>query len=206
MTDLTETERKAELRNRLRGRRASLSAENLRERALGFIETGQELLDSLGMATERRAITGYLPVATEPPVLAMLEMFSSAGHPIFMPVCEPHRQLSWVLWHPGVELRTSDFGPIQEPVGERHGPEALASVGLMVLPALAVDGEGNRLGQGGGYYDRALSRLREAGQTPVLAAAVYSEDLLPPGGVPHDVLDQRVQFALTPEFFRPLEC
>ncbi len=45
MTDLTETERKAELRNRLRGRRASLSAETLREKALGFIETGREMLD-----------------------------------------------------------------------------------------------------------------------------------------------------------------
>lgn len=206
MTELTEAARKADLRIQLRERRTSLAAEELREREVGFVETGQALLDSLCLTSERQAITGYLPSGTEPPVLAMLAAFSSAGHQVFMPICEPERRLSWALWQPGIEMRTSDFGPIQEPVGERHGLEVFASIGLIVLPALAVDGNGNRLGQGGGYYDRLLRRLRDAEQTPVLAAAIYQEDLLPPGGLPHETLDQPVQFALTPEFFRRLEC
>lgn len=208
MNYLTDMERKSVLRQELRTRRAALSAEEIDAYAVGFAKTGIALLDSLPLNTSRQAITGYLPVAAEPPVLALLEAFSSAGHQVFMPVCEPKRQLSWVLWHPGIELRTSNFAAIQEPVGERLGFEVFSAVGMMLLPALAVDGSGTRLGQGGGYYDRVLSRLRQGNpaHTPVFAAAVYSEDLLPAGSLPREALDQPVQCALTPEFFRQLEC
>lgn len=208
MTHSTETERKAAFRRKVRARRALLNPEQRNDDAVNFAETGQALLDSLGFGPSRISITGYLPVGSEPPILALLEVFSSAGHQVFMPVCEPDRELSWVSWDPDSELRTSKFAAIQEPVGTRNGFEVLSSVGLMLLPALAVDAAGTRLGQGGGYYDRLLARLRQQApnQLPAIAAVVYSEDLLPGGTLPREELDQPVQFALTPDFFRRLEC
>lgn len=209
MVHSTEFELKTELRTELRQRRSVLTPAKLTEYSAGFTATGLDLLAALPLTAQRQTIAGYLSVAAEPPVLDLLGEFSSAGHHVLMPVCEPRRQLSWVGWEPGCELQTSRFAPIQEPVGDRLGIEALDSAALMILPALAVDRSGTRLGQGGGYYDRLLARLRERNSEqplPVLAAAVYAEDLLPATALPREERDQPVQFALTPEFFCPLEC
>ena len=78
---------------------------------------------------------------------------------MLLPVCEPEITLSWVYWTPASAFVRSRYAPIQEPVGERFGPEVMRSAVGVFLPATAVDLSGNRIGQGGGYYDKFLATL-----------------------------------------------
>jgi 5-formyltetrahydrofolate cyclo-ligase len=75
------------------------------------------------------------------------------------------------------------------------GPEALAEADLVLIPALAVDRSGTRLGQGGGWYDRVLGFVTS--ETPILAV-VFSDEILPADTLPREPHDLPVSGALTP--------
>ncbi|MFJ5860666.1 5-formyltetrahydrofolate cyclo-ligase [Pseudarthrobacter sp. NPDC092439] len=159
-----------------------------------------------------RSVTGdtpgtvcvYLSVGFEPPTLRLIEALHGAGHSVLLPVCEPGRELAWVYWGPGTEYERSRFAPILEPVGERHGPETAGGAAALFIPATAVDVEGNRIGQGGGYYDKFLGHLATAGKEIPLAAVIYDEELLPAGIIPAEAFDRPVPAVLTPGGFRDL--
>lgn len=140
----------------------------------------------------------YLSVGFEPPTLRLIEALHAAGHNVLLPVCEPGRELAWVYWSPGAEFERSRFAPILEPVGERHGPETAGGAFALFIPATAVDVEGNRIGQGGGYYDKFLGHLATAGKEIPLAAVIYDEELLPAGRIPAETFDRPVPAVLTP--------
>jgi 5-formyltetrahydrofolate cyclo-ligase len=84
------------------------------------------------------------------------------------------------------------------------GPEVLQRCRLVLVPALAVDRSGTRLGQGGGWYDRALIHVRA--DTLVLAVC-FPPEVLPPHALPYEPHDQPVDGCLTSagvEYFRPI--
>ncbi|MFI2562987.1 5-formyltetrahydrofolate cyclo-ligase [Paenarthrobacter sp. NPDC018779] len=142
--------------------------------------------------------TVYLGVAFEPPTLPLIEALHQDGHRILLPVCEPDRQLSWVFWTPETVFLRSEYAPIDEPEGERHGADAASHADGIFMPATAVDGDGNRIGQGGGYYDRFLQGLAASGRQPRTIAVTYDDDVLPSGAIPAEPFDQPVTEVLTP--------
>ena len=73
---------------------------------------------------------------------------------------------------------------------------AIADADAILVPALAVDRDGHRLGRGGGHYDRTLAMLAGLHSTPALIALIYDDELLP--AVPFDELDQLVTAFVTP--------
>ncbi|WP_426225559.1 5-formyltetrahydrofolate cyclo-ligase [Pseudarthrobacter sp. DSP2-3-2b1] len=140
----------------------------------------------------------YLGVVPEPPTLPLLQELHRLGHRVLLPVCEPGRRLSWADWTPAVEFVRSRFAPVLEPAGAHHDGGIMAAVAGLYIPATAVDRSGNRIGQGGGYYDVLLAALADEGLEIPLAAIVFDSELLPAGTIPAEAFDRKVPAALTP--------
>ncbi|MHC6230276.1 5-formyltetrahydrofolate cyclo-ligase [Arthrobacter sp. MMS24-T111] len=146
----------------------------------------------------------YLGVGKEPPTMPLVHALHDSGHKVLLPVCEPDRELSWVFWSPNTIFERSRYAPILEPAGHRHGPEVAGSAAALIIPATAVDLSGNRIGQGGGYYDTFLGRLATAGKEIPLAAVIYDDELLPAGRIPAEEFDRPVPGVLMPSGYRGL--
>jgi 5-formyltetrahydrofolate cyclo-ligase len=193
----TTRQSKDEIRSRHRKIRLGLQPEAMAAAASGIARNG--LSWAATVADGRPAtFTAYLGVAHEPPTLALITALHEAGHKVLLPVCEPDRGLSWVLWNPDSEFVRSRYAPIKEPAGERHGLEAIRDVAGLFLPATAVDMSGNRIGQGGGYYDKFLADAEAAGLQAPRAAVIYDSELLPASSIPVEGFDRPVDAVLTP--------
>lgn len=96
-------------------------------------------------------IAAYASIGTEPGTGALL----ARAQEVLLPVLLQDGDLDWVLFEGA--LVAGPYG-LLEPAGPRLGRDALADCSLVVVPALAVDRTGTRLGRGGGSYDRALRR------------------------------------------------
>ncbi len=137
---------------------------------------------------------GYYPLGDELSPLPLLSALAAQGWQTSLPVMRRDEQgLDFRRWVRGEPLETRKFG-VREP------EEAAAPVEpfLILVPALAVDLQGGRLGYGQGYYDRALSW--RAKQGPVFACGVaYDDQVLP--NVPRDLWDYTLNAILTPTRF-----
>ena len=100
-------------------------------------------------------VAAYLSVGTEPGTTELLEALAQVGVEVLLPVLLPCGDLDWARAGEGVEPGAHG---LLEPAGARLGPDAVTACTLLVVPALAVDRTGVRLGRGGGSYDRALRR------------------------------------------------
>jgi 5-formyltetrahydrofolate cyclo-ligase len=145
------------------------------------------LLDAAFTRVER--IACHLSMGTEPGTGPLITGLLTSGIEVIVPVTAPKSQLHWVVFDPAAPLRLSSIG-VPEPVGPRLDPEALATAGLVIVPAMAVDHAGHRLGRGAGYYDRALATV-----TAPVCAVVHADELVE--SVPHEEHDVPVQMAVT---------
>jgi len=140
-------------------------------------------------------IAAYLPLPTEPLDQRLLDGLAMT-HRVLVPVVTGAAPLDWCEYPS--PLRSGPMG-IAEPVGPRLGPDAITVVDAVLVPALAVDQLGHRLGRGGGHYDRTLAlraRLARGWPAPLRVAVLYDEELL--AAVPFDALDQPVSALVTP--------
>jgi len=201
---------KEEIRSSHRAGRSALPLAAQDTAAAGIASHGLEWAS--GLARGRQGtFAAYLGVGAEPPTLPLLAALVEAGHRVLLPICEPDIELSWVYWTPRSGFVRSRYAPIQEPVGERHGTEIMRDATAIFLPATAVDFSGNRIGQGGGYYDKFLAALAAMSFTSrgaddgaaddvalPTAAVVYDTEVLPAGSIPAESFDWKVDTALTP--------
>lgn len=103
-------------------------------------------------------ICAYVPVGSEPGGPALVPGLVDAGHEVLLPIVPRQRgPLEWARFD-GSFAR----GPLglREPSGERLGVDAIGTAALVLVPGLAVDKRGIRLGRGAGYYDRSLPYAR----------------------------------------------
>ncbi|GGC85540.1 5-formyltetrahydrofolate cyclo-ligase [Tersicoccus solisilvae] len=198
-----EPESKAHTRARLRRARAALDAAD-RDRAGSALRAAVgRWWDGVGPGA---AVASFQPMPSEPPVDVVNADLHARGATVLLPVCEPDFRLRWARWTPTTTLVRSALVPIDHPPGPtvdladpRAGADGAPEVALLLVPALAVDATGQRLGQGGGYYDRFLARWRDRPGRGALAAVVYDDEVLPAGSfdvMPHD---QPVDLVFTPE-------
>jgi 5-formyltetrahydrofolate cyclo-ligase len=133
----------------------------------------------------------YLSMPSEPGTGPLIEGLIARGTEVVVPLSLTDGTLDWVTYDPAAPVSSTTLG-IPEPEGQRLGADTLASCALVIVPALAVDLAGGRLGRGAGYYDRAL-----AGVGAPLCALVFAHELL--AEVPHESHDVPVQMAVTPQ-------
>jgi 5-formyltetrahydrofolate cyclo-ligase len=173
--------------------RDRLLTERRRRSLLELREGADALAGHLLAAPEvRRAATVacYVSVGTEPGTGPLLELLTDAGRRVMLPVLLPDGDLDWAL-HTG-PLLPARRG-LLEPPGPRLGPDTVATADVVLVPGLAADRTGMRLGRGGGSYDRALARVPAGTFTCVL---LHDGELV--DGVPADDHDRRVRAAVTP--------
>ncbi len=180
---------KAAVRARVRAARARRGEA---ERAHAAAAVARHARDLLGPGDTR--VAGYLSLPAEPGTGPLLAALVADGLRVLVPRVVGTR-LEWVRWSPATPTVAGPFG-IREPVGPDDAV-GLGDVDVVVLPALAVDRSGVRLGQGGGYYDRALAGVRPASAGgPLRVAVVFDDEVLDVvPAQPHDVV---VDAALTP--------
>ena len=148
---------------------------------------------ALGWEAVRRAATvaAYVSVGSEPGTGLLLDALAAAGKRVIVPVVQPDLDLDWALYTGPDSLAPAVRG-LLEPTGPRLGLDAVGLADVVLVPGLGVSTTGDRLGQGGGCYDRALVRVPPG--TPV-AVVLYDDEV---GlDVPTDPHDLGVGFALT---------
>ncbi|MGY1741734.1 MULTISPECIES: 5-formyltetrahydrofolate cyclo-ligase [unclassified Blastococcus] len=176
---------KAELRACLRERRRARTGP---ERAAAAAAVTSALLRGLA---GRRTVAAFCPDEDEPGSGRLPAAFTQLGARVLLPVVsDGDPQLRWAV--DTGRLAPGRFG-LMEPLGPRLGPTALGTAEAVVVPAVAVDRAGVRLGRGGGYYDRALVHTRP---DALLIAVVYDDELL--DALPAEPHDRRVGVVVTP--------
>ncbi|MFI6152012.1 5-formyltetrahydrofolate cyclo-ligase [Kitasatospora sp. NPDC051170] len=180
---------KSGLRTRLLADRRALSAEEREAAARGLAGHAGEL------AEPGATVAAYVSVGAEPGTRPLLDALRSRGVRVLLPVLLPDNDLDWAEYAGPQALEPAGRG-LLEPSGPRLGPEAVTGASVVLLPGLAVDRRGLRLGRGGGSYDRVLARLERAGARPVLAVLLYGSELLE--RVPAEEHDRAVDLAVTP--------
>lgn len=160
-----------------------------------FTERALEALDGAG------AVAAYVSVGHEPCTRLLLDRLAEQGVAVLLPVLGPHLARSWGSFRSAGDLAERAPGRPPEPGGEALPAEAVAQVDALVVPALAVDRGGRRLGQGGGWYDRMLP-LRRDGVS--VFAMVYDDELVPEP-LPTEEHDEVVDAVITPDAWFLLE-
>ena len=200
---------KAALRSRLLAARAALSPGQRQDAALALAEHALTLLPASPAASLPSGVppvvAGYVSVGAEPGTRALLDALRARGARVLLPVLLPDNDLDWGHYRGAEHLERAGRG-LLEPDGDRLGPEAVAGARLVLLPGLAVDRRGVRLGRGGGSYDRVLARLARGGgpDRARLVTLLYDAELLE--DVPAEAHDRPVDAAVTPSgvhWFRP---
>ena len=161
---------KAGLRRRLAAARADRPAEQ-RTAAARLIR--DQLLE-MPQVSAAGTIAAYYSIGTEPDTHGLIFALWKRGSYVVLPVLLPDGDLDWASYEGPDSLAPGPRGLLQ-PVEPVRGPGTVARADVVLVPALAVDASGNRLGRGGGSYDRALARV--GGQVPTIAL-IYDGELL----------------------------
>ncbi|MGI8879242.1 MAG: 5-formyltetrahydrofolate cyclo-ligase [Jatrophihabitans sp.] len=170
---------KQALREHLLNNRRALDAEQLESARESVCRHVLDRVDGAAHpGSTWRRVFGYEPLPAEPGSIRLLEGLADRGASILVPLTRPDNDLDWLRWPESTTL----------------GVEAVASATVLLVPALAVDRQGMRLGRGGGSYDRVLARVPDA---VLVVALLHRGELF--DSVPTESWDRPVDAAVTPD-------
>ena len=177
---------KAALRRRMRALRRTISPPEARH-------AGVRVADQVGDLPrwpEAATVAVYLAADGEIDTTAVVDRCRTENKQICLPVVLPDGRLAFASWEPGAALVRNRFG-IPEPPPEA-GRYPLSRLDVMLLPLVAWDRTGTRLGMGGGFYDRTLAA---GGSQPCLAGLAYESQEI--DALPRQSWDIRMDFVVT---------
>ena len=180
------TNPKAQLREQARKHRESMDPfiEDPEHAANIFFETIKPSPDQI--------IATYCPKGKEFDALTIAEAAIEKGHKALLPIIQKEtRILKFVEWHKECEMKPNQYG-IQEPVDtEERIPD------IVIVPFLAFDRRGTRLGQGGGYYDATLAHLRSEKEILAIGMGYSQQAVL--FNLPREEHDEPLDWVITPK-------
>ena len=188
--DLIERE-KSKLRVELRRRRSNVHKVRSATAKIGLHKL---FVDRFGAQLSGSTVAAYWPLKYEIDVRPILYDLAAQGVATALPVMNDNTSLqSFRRWFPGDRLVDAAFG-----VKEPHPRRTDAVPDLIIVPLLGFDAHGNRIGYGGGYYDRTLHSLRACGIVDAIGVGYEEQecDKIPtnPSDEPLDLIltDKRV--------------
>ena len=179
--------------------RSRLTADDVQETAAALAARALELPE----LAQARTVAAYVSVGSEPGTLALLDALRARGVRVLLPALLPDNDLDWGAYAGEGSLARVQHGgkmALLEPAGKRLGADAVQDADVVLLPGLAVDARGMRLGRGGGSYDRVLARLERAGADPALVVLLYDTEVVE--RVPEEAHDRPVHAVVTPSGVR----
>jgi 5-formyltetrahydrofolate cyclo-ligase len=193
----------AQAKNDLRA--ALISARRQRPDAVRLVAARANAEHLRALLSGAKIVCGYLPLGSEPLRVELLDELVADGCTVLVPVVVTDAPLDWCTYPcptvPGA------FG-IAEPTGPRLGPGAIKTAEAILVPALAVDRSGSRLGRGGGHYDRTLALLPTRGsaggpeqgdddrRAVEVVAVLFDDEIV--DAVPTDTHDRAVNSVVRP--------
>lgn len=171
---------KAQLRSKILASRAGRESSNK-----ALTANLLELVSQLKV----QSVATYLSFGTEPSTIDFIVSLLRNGIEVIIPKVLPDETLAWYKWD-GVSSTTSNLG-MKEPDESKLQAVSVQEADLLLIPALAVDRMGNRLGRGKGYFDRELSLLSGS----KIYAVCFEDEVLE--SLPSEDHDQRVSGAVT---------
>ncbi len=184
-----------ELRSRKVALRRYLLTERAHMAAAERSAAGRAIRDAVLSLPETQmagTVAAYVSVGTEPDTRGLVYALWKRGTYVLLPLLLGDNDLDWASYEGPDSLAAAPRG-LLEPTEPPRGPAAVTSADLVIVPAVAVDRDGRRLGRGGGSYDRALARVGAAVPT---VALIYDGELL--DEVPAGPRDQRVRMVARP--------
>ena len=162
----------ATLRKQLKKQRANLTQQQQAQRSSRAVQ----YIQRSAAFRSARHIAIYLPVRGETDPVT-LRSFANPRQKFYLPVLSPYKPhgLVFVRWDKRTKFRNNRFN-IPEPLIRRNQMKSAHSLDLVVMPLLAFDMTGSRLGMGGGFYDRSFAFKRRGGsyaRRPHLTGIAY---------------------------------
>lgn len=181
MTSASRTSKQA-LRDRLATHRAELTVSDLAGAARGLCD----VMLAAPAIQQARVVASYVSVGREPGTGPLIEALTDSNIEVLLPLLLPDGDLDWARYTGPHALESAPRG-LLEPTSTPLGTSAVLDADVVLVPAMAVDRHGVRLGRGGGSYDRVLARL--AGRDAFTCALLHEGELLdmPVPREPHDV-------------------
>ncbi|HRV69811.1 MAG TPA: 5-formyltetrahydrofolate cyclo-ligase [Marmoricola sp.] len=183
---------KLALRDQLLTARSRLALVEIGERARA---TAEHLL-TLPEISHAATIAAYVSVGKEPGTGPLIDALHAAGKRVILPIVLPDLDLDWAVYAGDESLATARRG-LLEPTTPPLGKDAIGTADVVIAPGLAATPSGDRLGQGGGCYDRALGRVPVG--TPVFVV-LNDEEVL--DELPVNSHDRKVGAIATPSGVR----
>jgi len=180
--------------------RDGLAADQVAARFIAAFSRGSRLgpdSDHAGLRPDA-VVAGYWPLGSELDVRPLMIRLVAAGAALVLPVVRAAGQpLEFRRWQPGDPLQPGEYG-VMQPLST--APVAIPA--LLLVPLLAFDKDGWRLGYGAGYYDRTLAELRDRqGTEPPLAIGIaYAAQEMP--ALPHHAGDHKLDGVVTEQAAR----
>jgi 5-formyltetrahydrofolate cyclo-ligase len=182
-----------QLRARLRNLRQTMSVAERQHASAALSDRLQrwfaQHLAKLAVARRARplVVAGFWPLDFEPDLRPLLHWLDLHQVTVCLPVIvERNAPLEFHQWTPGTQLTAKGFGVMEPPRQQALVPE------ILLVPTLGFTPQAGRLGYGGGYYDRSLASLHNAGVSPLTIGIAWQQGLLTETDaftpLPHDVI------------------
>jgi len=190
---------KERLRRAIRDARSQRSVRRREAAALALAD----VVTSIPAVASAGCISVYAARPSEPGTGPLLEALAARGVRLLLPVLGSGLRRDWAEYAGPEDLRERAPGRPPEPGTPTLGASALADADVIVAPALAVDTSGARLGQGGGWYDRALEHARDG---VLVVGVVFPEEVYDATSrpLPRERHDRLVDVVATPDGWQPI--